>query len=114
MLENGSRPSMKNADVSISIVDKEFPSEDQGYHEPQPLSVEAGELGGAINVSNGVIPPGWPLESASGKYVIGLVKRCSSTLSFLDRGLVAVLDRGFVDLRGLPILRKGLYTHVVP
>lgn len=105
---------MKLADVSMFIVDKEFPSEAQGYHEPHPLSVEAGELGGAINVSKSVIPPNWPSASASGKSSTGQVDRRSLALSFFDRGFAAVLDRGFVDFRGRPILRNGLYTHVVP
>jgi len=114
VLEKGSRPSIKLAVVSMFIVDKEFPSGDHGYHEPRPLSVEAGELGGAINVSKGVTPPSWPSLSASGTYSMGQVERRSLALPFFDRGFAVVLARAFVDFRGRPILRKGLYTHVVP
>lgn len=48
---------MKFADVSIFIVDNEVPSEDQGYQGPHPLSVDAGEHGGATSMSNGVTVP---------------------------------------------------------
>lgn len=99
---------MKFADVSIFIVDRELPSDDHGYHGPHSFSVEAGEVGGAISVSKGVIPPFWPLFSASCRHSIGLAKSFSSTLLFFDRDLAVVLDRECVDFRGLPILRKGL------